>query len=71
MAAGPGRGAWPNRAAAVVVGLIALGAALEVLQAFVGRQPDVVDLLADAAGVVVAAGLWWLARGWARSTSGP
>jgi hypothetical protein len=66
----PGRGAgpWPNRAAAVVVGLIVLGAVLEVLQAFVGRQPDVVDLLADAAGVVVAVMVWRLAR---RVLAGP
>jgi hypothetical protein len=66
----PGRGAgpWPNRASAVVVGLIVLGAVLEVLQAFVGRQPDVVDLLADAAGVVVAVMVWRLAR---RVLAGP
>jgi hypothetical protein len=57
---GPGR--WPNSAPAVVAGLIVVGGGLEVLQAFVGRQADVTDLLADAAGVAMAALLW----GWTR-----
>jgi VanZ family protein len=65
---GRGPGPWADHAPAVVLGLIGLGAALEVLQAFVGRQPDVVDLLADALGVAVAAGLWLVVRGRAGST---
>jgi hypothetical protein len=66
---GPGR--WPDRAPVLVIGVIAFGAVLELLQAFVGRQPDVVDLLADATGVLVAALLWRLVRGRTPSPSVP
>jgi VanZ family protein len=40
-----------------VSGLV-LGAAIEVAQGFIGRQSDVVDLLADAAGIAVSLGMW-------------
>ena len=66
---GPGR--WPDRALVLVIGLIVFGGVLELLQAFVGRQPDVVDLLADATGVLVAALLWRLVRGRTPSTAAP
>jgi VanZ family protein len=56
----PGRGAGPAPRAAkaiVVTGLI-LGAAIEVIQGFIGRQADLVDFLADAAGIALGLGSW-------------
>jgi hypothetical protein len=56
----PGRGAgwWPGASVSAVVGAVVLGAVLEFAQGVVGRDPDVLDLAADAAG----AGLAW--AGW-------
>lgn len=51
----------PRLVAAVSV--IALGAAVEVVQGFVGRDASWGDLIADAVGVAVALGLWVLWRG--------
>ena len=42
---------------------IALGAAVEVIQGFVGRDASWGDLLADALGVAAALTLWVLWRG--------
>ena len=55
----PGRGSGPlPHAWTVVAGAIALGVALEVVQAFVHRDPDLFDALADAVGVLVGYGAW-------------
>lgn len=42
---------------------IALGAAVEVIQGFVGRDPSWGDLLADALGVATALVIWLVWRG--------
>ncbi|WP_041642390.1 VanZ family protein [Azoarcus olearius] len=50
-----GFAAWPQRAAAVVVGLLAYGAAMEVAQSFTAfRVGDPWDWLADAVGTLAA-----------------
>ncbi len=49
--------AYPRRAWAVIVGVIAFGAAVEVIQPFVGRGAEWGDLLADALGAATAAGV--------------
>lgn len=52
--------AYPTRAARVLLGLLAFGAAIEVLQSLTGyRTAEWLDLLADGAGVVAG---WPLAR---------
>ncbi|MCQ0090990.1 VanZ family protein [Roseovarius sp. M141] len=48
---------YPHRAWTVVVGVIAFGAAIEVIQPYVGRGAEWGDLLADALGAAGAAGL--------------
>ena len=45
----------PRLALWVVLGVIAYGAAIEVIQPFFGRQAEWVDLVADAIGAVVGA----------------
>jgi VanZ family protein len=42
---------------------IALGAAVEVVQGYIGREPSWGDLLADAVGVAVALLAWAVWRG--------
>jgi len=42
---------------------IALGAAVEVIQGFIGRDPSWGDLLADALGVAAALVIWMVWRG--------
>jgi VanZ family protein len=42
--------------------LIAVGLVVEVSQLWVGREADPLDLLADATGVGVALGIWFLLR---------
>ena len=42
---------------------IALGAAVEVVQRYIGRDPSWSDLLADALGVATALSLWVVWRG--------
>ncbi|HJV28089.1 MAG TPA: VanZ family protein [Aromatoleum sp.] len=60
-----GAAAWPHRFHAVVVGILAYGAAIEVAQSFTTwRSCDVRDWIADAAGVAAAA---VVARLWNRS----
>ncbi len=53
-----GLSAYPGRLWAVGLGLLAAGAGIELAQEATGwRQGDVLDLLADAAGIVI--GLAW------------
>jgi VanZ family protein len=55
----PGRGPGiVSRGAAVVAGAYALGPALELLQGVVGREPDVLDALANAVGVTAGLLVW-------------
>jgi VanZ family protein len=59
--------AFPRRAWAVIAGVIIFGAAIEVIQPFVGRGAEWGDLLADALGAATAAALAWaLRRFWPR-----
>ena len=56
-----GRVAYRGRAVAVLVGLLAYGAAIEVLQSFVPtRQAEWADLLADGLGLALACACGWL-----------
>jgi VanZ family protein len=53
---------WPDGtavAAGTLVGSLAFGGLMEVLQGFVGRSPDVVDWAADAGGIMAALALRW------------
>ncbi len=50
-------GRWPRQWLLIALGLVALGAAIEVIQAFTGRDCNWADLLLDAQGV--AAALAW------------
>lgn len=59
--------AYPDRARWVLVGLLLYGAFIELAQSATGwRHGDVLDLLADAVGVLVGAGLWGTVRPVAR-----
>lgn len=53
---GRGTGRWPRAVTSIVLGGVALGALFEGVQALIGRDPDLIDLAADAAG----AGLGWV-----------
>ena len=46
----------------MVIGGLILGAAIEFIQPSVGRDADVMDFLADAAGLVLGLGVGWLLR---------
>ena len=46
----------------MVIGGLILGAAIEIIQPSVGRDADVLDFLADAAGLVLGLGVGWLLR---------
>lgn len=60
---------YPRRAWAVVLMVIVFGAAVEVIQPFVGRGAEWGDLLADALGAAAAAGLALaLRRKWPKPT---
>ncbi len=48
---------WTNRRAYLVVGLIALGAGIEVVQGLVGRNPELADIGANALGVLLGVGM--------------
>ena len=54
---------WPRAAVWVVPAAILFGAAIEVIQPFVGRHGEWADLLANALGALIGAGLGWLAHG--------
>ncbi len=51
----------PRLAAAVLA--VALGGSVEVVQGMVGRDADILDLVADTFGVAVALLLWAIWRG--------
>ena len=61
--------AYPHRSVAVVIGVIAFGGTIELVQPYVGREGEWADLLADALGAVLAGALavtlvragrrWW------------
>src|SRR5690606_22076798 len=42
---------------------VALGGAVEVVQGMIGRDADLLDLVADAAGILAALALWATWRG--------
>ena len=46
----------------MVVGGLILGAVIEIIQPSVGRDADLMDFLADAAGLVLGLGVGWLLR---------
>ncbi|MBI1905315.1 MAG: VanZ family protein [Rhodocyclales bacterium] len=55
--------AWPRHAKTLVVALLAYGALIEVAQMLSAlRQAELLDWLADAAGVATAIVLWTLGR---------
>ncbi len=54
--------AYPRRGWAVIAGVIMFGAAIEVIQPFVGRGAEWADLLADALGAGSVAGVVWVLR---------
>ena len=51
-----------RRVGQIMMAIVCLGAALEVMQLYVGRSFDVVDLVANSAGVIVG-GIWVLGLG--------
>ena len=60
---GRGTGAFPESAVWIVLGAIATGFGVELLQgAFFGRHADLTDGLADLIGVAVGSGLWLTLR---------
>ena len=54
----------PRLAPWVVLAAIAYGGVIEIIQPYVGRSGEVLDLAADAVGAVIGGaagvGLWWL-----------
>lgn len=48
---------------ALAAAAIVLGAVIEILQALVGRDAELLDVAADALGVLAALGLWSVLRG--------
>ena len=46
----------------LVIGGLILGGAIEVIQPSVGRDADLMDFLADAAGLALGLGLGWFFR---------
>lgn len=60
---GRGSGAFPQSGIWIVLGGIATGFAVELLQgAFFGRRAELVDGLADLVGVAFGSGLWLTLR---------
>jgi VanZ family protein len=59
---GRGIGRWPAATGWTLLGVIGLGVALEVIQAFVGRDVSAFDGLADAVGAALALGGWQALR---------
>jgi VanZ family protein len=60
----PGRGAgrWPKAGFAIVAAAIVLGVAMELVQSTIGRDAEVLDVVADAAGALAACAAWTLVR---------
>jgi VanZ family protein len=58
---GPGR--FPSSAGAVMVAIAAVGVVIEILQGFVGRTVDVLDVAANMAGCLCGRFLWGVLRG--------
>jgi VanZ family protein len=55
----PGRGAGPvAHARWIMAATIGLGVSLEVIQGFVGRDPDVADAMMNAFGAFLAYSMW-------------
>jgi hypothetical protein len=54
----------PRRVLAIPAFALAYGVFIEVVQGFVGRDSDVRDVVADAVGVALAAGLFLAGRRW-------
>ena len=64
---GRGEGALWRWRVWVVLGMIAAGGAVEVVQSSVGREGEVADWVAEIVAVAAAVGvLWWLRRGSSR-----
>jgi VanZ family protein len=63
--------AWPGRAAVVLPALLAYGGAIELLQAFTpDRFAEATDVLADAVGLLLGAGLAFLLDRWCSMSQG-
>ena len=63
---------WPRRTGTIVVVSILFGAAIELIQGFVGRSPEISDIAADFVGILLGAGVGLLfARGLARRRERP
>lgn len=65
-------GFWrlPWRRSGIVLGLLAYGGFIELVQARIpGRSGDVQDLLADGVGIAIGLGISWAAAGAARFRS--
>jgi len=59
---GRGNGLWPGATGWTLFGVICLGVALEVAQAFVSRDVSAFDGLADALGAAFALRVWLALR---------
>ena len=58
-----GTGRFPNSAGAVMVAIAAVGVVIEILQGFVGRSVDVLDVAANMVGCLCGRLLWGALRG--------
>jgi VanZ family protein len=59
---GRGGGRLPGAAAIIVLGAVIIGIAIEFIQAFTGRDAEVVDVVADLLGALIGFGAWGLVR---------
>jgi VanZ family protein len=67
-----GLAGWPLRWRMVVIGLVAYGCGIEVLQSFTPtRQADWHDVLADLVGMMLGAALWAAAMQLRARQAGP
>lgn len=72
---GRGWGRWYKAGWMVILGAVLIGIAVELIQALVGRDAEVVDVVADLTGALIALMTWSILRGIAprrdrRSTHG-